>query len=145
MKLKGFILVGLTALILYGCNSKTDTSTCLGVTATNLIEVQQMVDTVETLLDIITSEGLTKNILKRGNELVFEEMDNVDVVVNTDEDQEFKNSYLKWRGHVMDIVYGSENYLEYADPDDMEKVHSAIVSLSEFRAKFEILKQSCDK
>ncbi len=145
MKLKGFILVGLTALILYGCNSKTDTSTCLGVTTTNLIEVQQMVDSVETHLDIITSGGLTKNILKRSSELVFEEMDNVDVVVNNEEDQKFKNSYLTWRGHVMDIVYGSQNYLEYADPDDMEKVQTAIVSLSEFKAEFEILKQSCNQ
>lgn len=144
MKLKGFILVGLTALILYGCNSKTETSNCLGVTTTNVIEVQDMMDSVDSYLETLSAGALTENIFNRENELVFEAMDNVNLVVNTDEDQDFKNGYLKWRGHVIDIVYGYQHYVEYQDQDDMEKAQNAIMSLGEFNSKFETVKQYCN-
>lgn len=143
MKLKRLIVVG-AALILGGCNSQAEIKNCLGVTETNIIEVQNLMDSVDSYFDTLTPGKLTESTFFSASDSVLEAIQNVDLVVNTDEDQEFKNSYLDFSGLVLEIIDSYLQYYDYGNQEDKEKAQAAIISLAGFNLKFKNLKQSCE-
>lgn len=139
------------SLVLGACELRTGSigapsvPMCGNVTATNVIEAGKLVEMVDTYLDLTTSSGLTKELLLEGNEILMEAIDFPQLEVITEGDQEFKNEYLTYRGHIMDIVYKGERYLDYKYPEDLQEMQDAIVALAGFTTTYNQTKDMCSK
>lgn len=119
--------------------------TCSGVTASNVVSVGGMMDVVNQYFKTTSSVYLNETMLDEANGLLLEAMDYINIEVNSDEDQEFKNDYLTYKSYLVDITHYTDQYATHGFEEDLDALGYAGSSLVEFTKEYQRVKESCGR